>query len=78
MTLATATTTAPWSPEAPLEQTEAGLVPEGEGWFVVNAREAAARHGVSVDRETSDVDEAYARFPDVVPTRYREGWLPEG
>jgi len=27
-------------PEAPLEQTEAGLVPKGEGWFVVNAKEA--------------------------------------
>jgi uncharacterized cupin superfamily protein len=27
-------------PEAPLEQTETGLVPSGEGWFVVNAREA--------------------------------------
>ena len=27
-------------PEAPLEQTEAGLVPGGEGWFVLNAREA--------------------------------------
>lgn len=27
-------------PEAPLERTEAGLVPQGEGWFVVNAREA--------------------------------------
>ena len=27
-------------PEAPLEQTEHGLVPEREGWFVVNAREA--------------------------------------
>jgi hypothetical protein len=27
-------------PEAPLRPTEAGLVPEGEGWFVVNAREA--------------------------------------
>jgi uncharacterized cupin superfamily protein len=27
-------------PEAPLEQTEHGLVPQGEGWFVVNAREA--------------------------------------
>src|SRR6266700_2400545 len=26
--------------EAPLEQTEAGLVPQGEGWFVVNAKEA--------------------------------------
>src|SRR5256885_1013829 len=27
-------------PEAPLEQTDSGLVPQGEGWFVVNAREA--------------------------------------
>ena len=27
-------------PEAPLEETEHGLVPAGEGWFVVNAREA--------------------------------------
>jgi len=26
--------------EAPLEQTESGLVPKGEGWFVVNAKEA--------------------------------------
>jgi uncharacterized cupin superfamily protein len=28
-------------PEAPLEQTEAGLRPAGDGWFVLNAREAA-------------------------------------
>jgi uncharacterized cupin superfamily protein len=27
-------------PEAPLEQTEFGLVPKGEGWFVVNAKQA--------------------------------------
>ncbi len=27
-------------PEAKLAQAEGGLVPEGEGWFVVNAREA--------------------------------------
>ena len=27
-------------PEARLEQTEGGLVPGGEGWFVMNAREA--------------------------------------
>jgi uncharacterized cupin superfamily protein len=26
-------------PEAPLEETEHGLVPKGEGWFVVNARD---------------------------------------
>jgi len=27
-------------PEAPLEQTENGLAPAGEGWFVLNARDA--------------------------------------
>ncbi len=27
-------------PEAPLERTEAGLVPGGDGWFVLNAQEA--------------------------------------
>jgi uncharacterized cupin superfamily protein len=27
-------------PEAPLEQTDNGLVPRGDGWFVLNAREA--------------------------------------
>jgi hypothetical protein len=27
-------------PEAPLRATEAGLVPDGPGWFVVNARDA--------------------------------------
>ncbi len=30
-------------PEAPLEQTDHGLVPQGEGWFVVNARDARWR-----------------------------------
>jgi mannose-6-phosphate isomerase-like protein (cupin superfamily) len=29
--------------EAPLEQTEDGLLPAGEGWFVLSAREAAWR-----------------------------------
>jgi uncharacterized cupin superfamily protein len=27
-------------PEAPLERTDGGLVPGGEGWFVLNARDA--------------------------------------
>ena len=31
-------------PEAELERTEAGLVPAGAGWFVVNAREARWVH----------------------------------
>jgi hypothetical protein len=30
-------------PEAPLEETAHGLVPKGDGWFVVNARAAAWR-----------------------------------
>ena len=30
-------------PEAPLEQTDTGLVPAGPGWFVVNARDARWR-----------------------------------
>ena len=32
-------------PEARLEATEHGLVPSGEGWFVLNAREARWRKG---------------------------------
>ncbi len=32
-------------PEARLDATEHGLVPNGEGWFVLNAREARWRHG---------------------------------
>jgi uncharacterized cupin superfamily protein len=31
-------------PEARLESTEYGLAPKGEGWFVLNAREARWRH----------------------------------
>ena len=31
-------------PESQLEQTDAGLVPKGDGWFVINAREARWRH----------------------------------
>ena len=32
-------------PEARMESTEAGLVPAGDGWFVLDAREARWRHG---------------------------------
>jgi uncharacterized cupin superfamily protein len=31
-------------PEAPLDPTEHGLAPNGEGWYVLNAREARWRH----------------------------------
>jgi uncharacterized cupin superfamily protein len=33
------------APEAPLEPTEHGLVPAGDDWFVLNAREAPWREG---------------------------------
>lgn len=49
---------------------------EGEAWGGYTVDEVALRHGVGVERETNDPDEAYARFPDPVPTRYEDGWLP--
>jgi uncharacterized cupin superfamily protein len=39
--------------------------------------EAAIRHGAGVEHETSDFEEAYARYPRSELTRYREGWLPD-
>ena len=47
---------------------------EGESAYTVD--EAALRHGAGVEEETEDAAVAYARFPEPVPTRYREGWLP--
>jgi uncharacterized cupin superfamily protein len=45
-------------------------------WGAYTVEEAALRHGASVERETIDAEEAYARVPNREPTRYREGWLP--
>jgi hypothetical protein len=45
--------------EGRLERTDAGLVPRGEGWFVLNAAEGAWwRHD-----GTAEPREAYAPFP---------------
>ena len=49
----------------------------GEDWGGYTVDEAARRHGASVDRDTTDPREAYARFPPREPARYRDGWLPE-
>jgi uncharacterized cupin superfamily protein len=47
--------------EATLKQTENGLVPQGDGWFVLNAREANWLHGMgSYCNFEGDV-----RFPDL-------------
>ena len=45
-------------------------------WGGYPVDETALRHGAGVEKETSDADEAYARFKDGEPTRYRDGWLP--
>jgi uncharacterized cupin superfamily protein len=47
-----------------------------ESWGGYAVDETARRHGVSVERETTDAQEAYAHLPRRKPTRYREGWLP--
>jgi uncharacterized cupin superfamily protein len=49
--------------EAPLEQTAHGLVPAGDGWFVVNAREARWRslEGIGADC----IFEGEQRFPQL-------------
>jgi uncharacterized cupin superfamily protein len=39
--------------------------------------EVAKRHGASVDAETDDGGEAYARVPPRHSSAYRHGWLPE-
>ncbi len=49
----------------------------GPDWGGYSVDETALRHGAGVEHETTDPEEAYARFPPRAPARYREGWLPE-
>jgi uncharacterized cupin superfamily protein len=49
-------------PEAKLKETESGLVPEGEGWFVVNTREARWFEHAAFGRYSRF--EGDARFPE--------------
>jgi uncharacterized cupin superfamily protein len=44
--------------------------------IVYPVNEAAAKHGASVETETQEGKEAYARFPPPERTRCQEGWLP--
>ena len=46
-------------------------------WGGYTVDEVALRHGAGVEEETSDANEAYARFPASVPVRYEEGWLTD-
>ena len=47
----------------------------GRDWGGYSVDEAAIRHGAGVEQETSDPEEAYKRFPERQPTRYRDGWI---
>jgi uncharacterized cupin superfamily protein len=53
-----------------------GTLEGRDDWGAYTVDEAALRHGAGVEEETSDADVAYARFPELGPTRYRGGWLP--
>src|SRR5690349_23265923 len=48
----------------------------GPGWGAYPVDETAARHGASVERETTDPDEAYAKVAPREAMRYRDGWIP--
>jgi uncharacterized cupin superfamily protein len=48
----------------------------GAGWGGYPVDDVALGRGAGVERETNDPDEAYARFPEPVPTSYRDGSLP--
>ena len=49
----------------------------GPDWGGYSVDETALRHGAGVEQETSDPDEAYARFGSRHESSYREGWLPD-
>jgi uncharacterized cupin superfamily protein len=48
----------------------------GDDWGAYPVDEAALRHGAGVEVETTDPEEAYARFDRRGSVRY-EGWLPD-
>jgi uncharacterized cupin superfamily protein len=52
-------------PEAPLEETEAGLVPTGAGWFVVNARESRWLEHAAFGSGTTFEGQGEAEFAEI-------------
>jgi uncharacterized cupin superfamily protein len=48
-------------PETPLRRTDTGLVPERDGWFVVNARETRWREGDFGARTSFEGDESFSQ-----------------
>jgi uncharacterized cupin superfamily protein len=54
-----------------------GTIAGRDDWGAYTVDEAAVRHGAGVEEETTDAGVAYARFPEPVQARYRDGWLPD-
>jgi hypothetical protein len=48
----------------------------GDDWGAYTVDATAAKHGASVEEETTEAGVAYARFPERQPTAYQDGWLP--
>jgi hypothetical protein len=57
-------------------RTADGSIEGTNDWGAYTADEGALRHGACVEEETTDANVAYARFPEPVQARYRDGWLP--
>jgi uncharacterized cupin superfamily protein len=52
--------------------------PDEDEGLVYPAHPAAQKHGAAVDEETTDGDEAYAKYrPSFRRTGYEKGWLPD-
>jgi uncharacterized cupin superfamily protein len=47
----------------------------GPDWGAYTVDEAAVRHNAGLEQETTDPQQAYARFPSRERTRYRKSWL---
>ena len=49
----------------------------GSEWGAYTVADAAHRHNAGVDQETTEPEQAYARFGASAWTQYQEGWLPD-
>lgn len=45
-------------------------------WGGYEVDPVASKYGASPPEDTDDPDIAYSRFPDPIPSRYQDGWLP--